>query len=72
VESSKSFSILGKRKIANSESPNYEKKRSKHHEDTSLSGISSVNSRDIFPSQVNVVDAQNLLKLQQQESVQTI
>jgi hypothetical protein len=45
---------LGKRKIANSESPNYDKKRAKHHEDTSLSCISSVNSRDIFPSQTNI------------------
>ncbi len=72
MESSKSFSILGKRKIANSESPNYEKKRVKHIDETSMSCISSVNSMDDFPSQVNVFNARNLLKLQQQESVQTI
>jgi len=57
IESSKSFSILGKRKIANSDSPNYDKKRIKHNDETSLSCISYVNSMDVFPSQVNAFNA---------------
>lgn len=74
--SQQSIAVLGKRRSPNSESPVYQTKRFKPGDEDSMSFISSVKSRDIFalgtPNTVTNLQAANLLKLQQQESVQTI
>ena len=65
LRDSQSFTVLGKRKIATSDSPIYDKKRPKRDEEVPFSCVSSTHSNDLYVKQpkVNKDINQNYLQL---------